>query len=183
MKTEDLIQEVRASLGLTGAPNDELDAAIIAAHYPALEELARIVAADDKLRRYLVKTFTVTSAAGVAPLADALGAAEPLLLEFINKASLYVEGLEFPLAPAPDKGFQLLEAGGRASYAVVKSDLSVKGPAGWHDGDVTIENAPYLPLLGSIISPLSSLLVGIVAGKLATAGAGTRARNPLTTQP
>lgn len=113
----------------------------------AREKLSRMVAEDDQTRPLLTSTFEVTTnAAGEGDLADALAEAEPLLLDYLSKGSVFIEGADsqIQVKPLPDRTAQRLEADGRSSYVLEGQTLVVKGPDGPYPGTVTIRRAPCL---------------------------------------
>lgn len=183
MTTNDLLQQVRARLrdqtpreGLARLENE-----IMQASYPALERLARAVAESDEQRHLLTKTFGLVAVAGVAPLAPALTAPEPALLEHLDKASVIIADSPFPVMPCADAGWQQLEADGRCSYFVQDGTLVVKGVNGPYTGNVTVERWPFVPALPSVQPPLDGPLAELVSSMLAPPPA-RRQRQPTTTE-
>jgi hypothetical protein len=131
----------------------------------AMKKLARMVAGGENL---LTKPYELTAEAGVAPLADALNDGEPLLIDFISRGRVLIDGFDSPLMPVADRGFQQLEDDGRASYSVEDEALNVKGPDGWYGGPVHLKGMPCVPSFDRIERQrLDEKLVDIVAAMAA----------------
>lgn len=177
MTTVDLLQQVRARLR-DQTPREglaRLENVIMQASYPALERLARAVAESDEQRHLLTRTFNLTAVAGVAPLGPATSDPEPLLLEFLGMASVYVSGQDYPLQPVADAGFQRLMPD-RPSYCVEGNSLVVNTPDGPYDGPVTVRKASFSPALPTVQPPLDGPLVELISSMLTPPPARRQAR-------
>jgi hypothetical protein len=169
MTTIQLIELLRPLLGFEGEPGDELSWKIDQAVPTALKALARLVADDDSLRHLLTKVFTVAITAGQGSLATHLTATEPLLLDKLGKATIYLDGLIFPVTLAPDRAYLSLDTSSRPFVAVEDQVLYVKGEdglTGTYTGDAALSSASYVPLLSSLPVSLNDKFVPLVAGML-----------------
>lgn len=183
MTTAELIESLRPALGFEGQPDDPLLWRITQAIPTALEALARLVSESPATRRLLTKTFTVAITNGEGSLATPLAAAEPLLLDKVDKAAVYITGVEMPLRQLPDRGRQQLEADDRYSYVIDDSVMVIKGTEGLgtYTDNATIRSAPFVPTLANLPDTLDGQLTAIVAGMVAVPKKAARVAPPQST--
>lgn len=135
---------------------------------PVLKRLAEIAAPTSLLRR----TFTVTAVAGEAALTTPLAASEPLLLNHLRRASIYVVGYGVAAQWKADRSSLSFAATTQFPYYTLEgSTLVIRDAAGLdsYAGAVTIRNAPYIPLLAGVPAPLEPILVEILVAAVVPA--------------
>lgn len=114
----------------------------------------------------LRKTFTETATAGEASLATSLTAAEPLILEGIRSASIFIEGFDYAAQYKADRASLAFPASTEFAYWTLENQTIVIRDAdgiGTYDGAVTIRNAPHIPSLANLPVSLEHLFVLILA--------------------
>lgn len=128
----------------------------------SLRALAERVIGTNLLR----KTFTETATAGEASLTASLTAAEPLILEGIRSASVFITGFDYAAQYKADRASLTFPASTEFAYWTLENQTIVIRDAdgmGTYDGTVTIRNAPYIPTLANVPVSLEHLFVLILA--------------------
>jgi len=127
----------------------------------ALRQLAEVAAPTNLLRR----TFTVTAAAGEAALTTPLAASEPLLLNHLRRASIYITGYSTAAQWKADRSSLSFAATTQFPYYTLEGQTLVIRDGDGLDhyaGSVIIRNAPYIPLLGGVPTSLEPVLVELL---------------------
>lgn len=154
---------VRALLASRGQDASNLRNNRILALVPdALRELASQAMPTNLLR----KTFTETAAAGEASLATSLAATEPLILEGLRRASVYITGFSYAAQPKADRASLSFPASTEFAYWALENQTIIIRDATDIDtyaGPVTIRNAPYIPILANVPVSLEPLFLLILA--------------------
>ena len=128
----------------------------------SLRALAERVVNTNLLR----KTFTETATAGEASLTTSLTASEPLILEGIRSASIFITGVDYAAQYKADRASLAFPASTEFAYWTLENQTIVIRDAdglGTYDGAVTIRNAPFIPTLANVPVSLEHLFVLILA--------------------
>ena len=128
----------------------------------ALRRLAEMAAPKNLLR----KTFTVTATDGEASLTTPLAAAEPLLLDHLSRASIFITGFTMAAQYKADRSSLSYAATTQFPYYTLENQtLVIRDATGLdnYNGTVTLRNAPYIPLLTNVPASLETLLVELLA--------------------
>lgn len=113
----------------------------------------------------LRKTFTVTASSGEASLATPLAATEPLIMENLKRAQVYVTGYTQAAQWKADRSSLSQPATTQFAYWTLENQSILIRTTSLtaYNGDVTIRNAPYVPLLANVPASLEPLLVELLA--------------------
>ena len=158
----------------------------------ARQGLTDLLASENEGEYQYIKTFTIDAGEvtdGVASVASALTADEPLVLESLTaeppQARVYIEGYPYQLRMMPDRSYLTLDATKTPSYAVEDQNLYIKGSDGKIDTfneKVRISGA-YIPSLANVRpNHVRKLIDVLVAIALASTKQATQrsARKPAT---
>ena len=163
LTVESVPLRVRALLAARGQDVSNLrNPRIIALIPDALRELATQAMPTNLLRA----TFTETAVNGVAPLTASLAAAEPLILEGLRRASVYVDGYSYAAMFKADRASLAFPASPEFAYWTVENQsilIRAEDEVDSYDGPVTIRNAPYIPILENLPVSLEHMLILITA--------------------
>ena len=164
MFSRDLIE--RALREVVPAPTEEQAVAIRTAltlRIPgALRKLAELAIPSNLLR----KTFTVVAVNGEASLSTPLNAVEPLLLDGIRRAQVFIDGFSHAAQYKPDRSSLSFRGSSQfASWTVENQTLIIRDNIGLdnYDGAVAIRGAPYVPTLENVPDTLEPILVELMA--------------------
>lgn len=134
-----------------------------------------LVLVDDALRRLaelalpsglLRKTFTVTATNGEASLSTPLNATEPLLLDGLKRASVFITGFTHAAQYKADRSSLSFETTTQFAYWTLENQsLIIRDGTGLdnYDGTVILRNAPYVPTLANVPVSLEPVLVEVLA--------------------
>lgn len=134
-----------------------------------------LVLVDDALRRLaelalpsglLRTTFTVTAMSGEASLSTPLNAAEPLLLDGLKRASVFIDGFTHAAQYKADRSSLSFEASTEFAYWTLENQsLIIRDGTGLdnYSGDVILRNAPFVPTLANVPVSLEPVLVEVLA--------------------
>jgi len=163
LSVENVPIRARALLAARGQDVSNLRSPRLLALIPdALRELATQTMPTTLLR----KTFTETATAGEAALTASLAAAEPLILEGLRYASIYVTGFRYAAQFKADRSsLSFLSSAEFAYWALEGQTLVICDEVGLDNyaGPVTIRNAPYIPILENVPVSLEHLFILILA--------------------
>lgn len=155
--------KLRSLLAARGQDTSNLRSPRILALIPnALRELAEQAMPTNLLR----KTFTETAAAGEASLTTSLTAAEPLILEGLRRAAIYVDGFTYAAQYKADRASLSYPASTEFAYwALENQTIIIRDAMGLNNyvGNVTIRNAPHIPILTNVPVSLEALFILILA--------------------
>lgn len=128
----------------------------------ALRKLAELAIPSNLLR----KTYTVTATSGEAPLTIPLNAAEPLLLEGLRRAQVFITGFNHAAQYKSDRSSLSFPGSSQfAHWTLENQTLIIRDATGLDNyaGDAVIRGAPYIPLLANVPVTLEPILVEIMA--------------------
>jgi len=163
LTVENVVIRVRSLLSARGQDTSNLRSPRLLALIPdALRELAAQAMPSNLLR----KTFTETATAGEAPLTVSLAAAEPLILEGLRRASVYVVGFGYAAQFKADRASLSFPASAEFAYWTLENQTIIIRDGDGIDsyaGTVTIRSAPYIPILANVPVSLEHLFILILA--------------------
>lgn len=128
----------------------------------ALRRLAELALPSGLLR----KTFTVTATNGEASLSTPLAAAEPLLLDGLKRASVFIDGFSQAAQYKADRSSLSFQASTQFAYWTLENQtLVIRDATGLdnYSGDVILRNAPFVPTLANVPVSLEPVLVEVLA--------------------
>lgn len=129
----------------------------------ALQKLAVLALPNNLLR----KTFTVTAVNGEASLSVPLSAVEPLLLDGLKRASVFIDGFTHAAQYKADRSSLSYQSSSQfAEWTLENQTLVIKDGIGLdnYDGDVILRNAPFIPTLANVPVSLEPIMVEVLAG-------------------
>jgi hypothetical protein len=141
-----------------------------------IETSLRLLAERVMRTNLLRKTYSVTAAAGEASLTTPPPAEpEPMILEGLKLAQVYIDGFTLPAQYAADRsGLMLDQTDQFARWTLENQTVVIRDATGLdhYAGPITIRNAPYIPTLANVPVSLDAVLVKILAGTFTETPAG-----------
>lgn len=154
---------VRSLLASRGADVSNLrNNRILALVDIALRRLAEVTASTSLLR----KSFTVTAINGEASLATPLSATEPLLLDGLRRAQIFIDGFNHAAQYKADRSSLTFSASNQFAYWTLENQtLIIRDGTGLdnYDGPAVIRSAPYVPLLANVPATLGPIFIELLA--------------------
>lgn len=157
---------VERSLRLIGPMTEEQRLAMRSGMLVLVDDALRKLAELALPGRLLRKTFTVTATSGEASLSTPLAAAEPLLLDGLKHASVFITGFTHAAQYKADRSSLSFAASTEFAYWTLENQSIVIRDGtglGNYSGTVTLRNAPHVPTLANVPVSLEPILVEILA--------------------